>query len=193
MLNFHCLSSVPITSFLILMNAFLIAIPFIHLSHFYCLCSTLYFPVSILPWDPSDLIFISEIDLAFSSSFLLEYWQLTFPYLLPSCHPSQNSCFCFVAFLHRNDCFIEVFKFIVKSLTAIFTCSLRTFSWECSLFGGGGSLIFVATVDIFHYNIFASILPKLSISLFLLCKVGFLGPVFCCCGIGGRLRAGFHH
>lgn len=126
MLDFHCQSSTSITFSLIFINASLISIAFICLSHFYCLCSTLYFLVLIFPWDPCNSV-IFETGLPFFSHFL-QFWQLTFHHLLPSCHFCHNSCFCLVIFLHINYCFIEFFKFIVKYVISIFICSLRTLS-----------------------------------------------------------------
>ena len=131
----------------------------IHCPHFYYLCSALNFLVSIFPWGPSNLIFISEIDLPFFSYFLLEFWQLVFHHLLPSCHPFQNSCFCFVVFFHRNDCFIGFFKFMAKYFIAIIFISSLHLPGNVPYLGYFLWLLLI----FFHCKIFASILPILSI------------------------------
>lgn len=131
--------------------------------NFYCLCPTLYFPVSIFPWDPSNFIFISEIDLCFFSDILPKFWQLTLHHLLPSCLPFQNYLFCITVFLHRNDC--------LSSTNSSWNTWLKFSLASQEHFLGNVlhlGVILGDTFDILHHNIFAFILPILSTSFLLL-------------------------
>lgn len=132
--------------------------------NFYCLCPTVYFPVSIFQWDPSNFIFISEIDLWFFSNILLKFWQLMSHHLLPSCHPFQNYFFCIIVFLHRNDCFIEFYKLLWNTWLQFSLASQEHFPGNILYLG----VIFRDTFDILHRNTFAFVLPILSTSFLLL-------------------------